>query len=122
MIADDDSDIRTLMVIAAKRAGVEVVAAVDNGRSALEAVQQGGIDLAVLDISMPGLNGLEVARRIRSDPATSGTQILMISASVHLLADHGTVADNSDSFMIKPFSPKALTVRIGELLGSECRA
>jgi DNA-binding response OmpR family regulator len=122
VIADDDSDIRALMTIAAKRAGVEVVAAVDNGRSALEAVQRGGIDLAVLDISMPGLNGIEVAQSIRSDPQNSGTRILMISASVQLLADGGVVADYSDSFMIKPFSPKALTVRIEEMLGSEVPA
>ena len=54
VIADDDDDIRRLMIIAANRAGVEIVAAVDNGQAALDAVRAGGIDLAVLDISMPG--------------------------------------------------------------------
>jgi two-component system OmpR family response regulator len=117
VIAEDDADIRALMVIAAERAGVEIVAAVDNGRLALEAVRAGGIDLAVLDISMPGLNGVEVAERIRTDVATSSTLILMVSASVQLLTDHGVVAERSDSFVIKPFSPKVLSLRIREMLG-----
>ena len=117
VIADDDDDIRRLMVIAANRAGVEIVAAVDNGRAALDAVRAGGIDLAVLDISMPGLNGVEVAEAIRGDDATKDTLILMVSASVQLLTDHGVVADRSDSFIIKPFSPRALSERIRSMLG-----
>lgn len=117
VVADDDADIRTLMVIAAERAGVEVVAAVDNGRLALDAVRAGGIDLAVLDISMPGLNGVQVAESIRADSEMKKTLILMVSASVQLLTDHGVVADRSDGFMIKPFSPKALSGRIREMLG-----
>ncbi|MFF1634038.1 response regulator [Leifsonia sp. NPDC058248] len=116
VIADDDADIRALMVIAAERAGVDVAAAVDNGRSALDAVRAGGIDLAVLDFSMPGLNGVEVAQSIRADPTLSSTLILMVSASVQLLTDHGVVAERSDGFIIKPFSPKALSLRIREML------
>ncbi|WP_285113342.1 response regulator [Leifsonia sp. fls2-241-R2A-40a] len=116
VIADDDDDIRGLMTIAAKRAGVDIVAAVDNGRAALTAVQSGDIDLAVLDISMPGLNGVEVAEAIRADDATRSTLILMVSASVQLLTDHGVVADRSDSFLVKPFSPRALSTRIREML------
>ena len=117
VIADDDADIRGLMVIAANRAGVEIVAAVDNGQSALDAVNAGGIDLAVLDISMPGLNGVEVAEAIRGDALTKSTLILMVSASVQLLTDHGIVADRSDSFIIKPFSPRVLSERIRSMLG-----
>ena len=116
VIADDDDDIRALMVIAAGRAGAEVAAAVDNGVAALEAVRGGEIDLAVLDISMPGLNGIEVAEAIRSDEGTRSTRILMVSASVQLLTDHGTVADRSDGFIVKPFSPRVLSTRIREML------
>jgi DNA-binding response OmpR family regulator len=115
VIADDDDDIRALMVIAAGRAGVEVAAAVDNGRDALDAVRGGGVDLAVLDISMPGLNGVEVATAIREEAA--GTLILMVSASVQMLTDHGVVADRSDAFIVKPFSPRVLTTRMREMLG-----
>ena len=116
VIADDDDDIRGLMTIAAKRAGVEIVAAVDNGQAALEAVRGGGVDLVVLDISMPGLNGVEVAGAIRVDERTQSTLILMVSASVQLLTDHGVVAERADSFLVKPFSPRALSTRIREML------
>ncbi|MGO4299701.1 response regulator [Leifsonia sp. RAF41] len=116
VIADDDDDIRGLMTIAANRAGVEIVAAVDNGKAALDAVRAGGIDLAVLDISMPGMNGVEVAEAIRADDLTRSTLILMVSASVQLLTDHGVVADRSDSFIVKPFSPRLLSTRIREML------
>jgi DNA-binding response OmpR family regulator len=116
VIADDDDDIRGLMTIAAKRAGVEIVAAVDNGHAALEAVRGGGVDLVVLDISMPGLNGVEVAEAMRADERTQSTLILMVSASVQLLTDHGVVAERADSFLVKPFSPRALSTRIREML------
>lgn len=120
VIADDDDDIRGLMVIAAKRVGVEVVAAVDNGRSALETLLADDIDLAVLDISMPGLNGVEVAEAVRAQ--RPDTLILMVSASVQLLTDHGVVAERSDGFIIKPFSPRVLTERIRAMLGIEVSA
>ena len=116
VIADDDDDIRGLMTIAAQRAGVEIVAAVDNGHAALEAVRGGGVDLVVLDISMPGINGVEVAEAMRADERTQSTLILMVSASVQLLTDHGVVADRADSFLVKPFSPRALSTRIREML------
>jgi DNA-binding response OmpR family regulator len=116
VIADDDDDIRGLMTIAANRAGVDIVAAVDNGQAALDAVQGGDIDLAVLDISMPGMNGVEVAEAIRAGDHTRSTLILMVSASVQLLTDHGVVADRSDSFIVKPFSPRVLSTRIREML------
>lgn len=120
VIADDDDDIRGLMIIAATRAGVEVVAAVDNGRSALDTLLAEEVDLAVLDISMPGLNGVEVAEAVRAQ--RPDTLILMVSASVQLLTDHGVVAERSDSFIIKPFSPRVLTERIRSMLGIEVSA
>lgn len=120
VIADDDDDIRGLMIIAANRAGVDVVAAVDNGRSALDTLLSEDVDLAVLDISMPGLNGVEVAEAVRAQ--RPDTLILMVSASVQLLTDHGVVAERSDSFIIKPFSPRVLTERIRAMLGIEVSA
>ncbi|UAJ80972.1 response regulator transcription factor [Leifsonia sp. ZF2019] len=120
VIADDDDDIRGLMVIAAKRAGVEVAAAVDNGRAALDALLAEDVDLAVLDISMPALNGVEVAEVIRAQRPR--TRILMVSASVQLLTDHGVVAERSDGFIVKPFSPRVLSERIRQMLEIEATA
>jgi CheY-like chemotaxis protein len=120
VIADDDPDIRALMVISAERAGVEIVAAVDNGQAVLDAVEPGGIDLIVLDISMPGMSGLEVADRLRADSRFDSTQILIVSASVQMLTDQASVEVRSDRFIVKPFSPRQLAATITEMLdGSE---
>ncbi|WP_345764127.1 response regulator [Diaminobutyricibacter sp. McL0608] len=116
VIADDDPDIRALMVIAAERAGVEVVAAVDNGQAAFDAIEAGGIDLVVLDISMPVMSGLEVADRMRADSRFDATLILIVSASVQMLTDQRSVEVRSDRFIVKPFSPRQLAGTITEML------
>ena len=122
VIADDDPDIRALMVIAAERAGVEIVAAVDNGQAVLDAIEPGGVDLIVLDISMPGMSGLEVADRMRSDSRFDSTKILIVSASVQMLTDQRSVEVRSDRFIVKPFSPRQLAVTITEMLDEGERA
>jgi two-component system, OmpR family, response regulator len=122
IIADDDEDIRQLVVISAKKAGIEIVAAVDNGLAAWDAVSRGGIDLAILDISMPGLNGLQVADRIRADASLVGTRVLMVSASVQMLTGDISVpvsGRRDDRFILKPFSPRELTNTITEMLAEE---
>lgn len=119
IVADDDEDIRQLVVIAAKRAGVKIVAAVENGPDAWEAVRNGGIDLAILDVSMPGMTGLEVADRIRADAALSSTRVLVVSASVQMLTDSGFEESrirSADRFILKPFSPRELTATISDML------
>lgn len=116
VVADDDPDIRALMVIAAQRAGVEIVAAVDNGQAVLDAIEGGGVDLIVLDISMPGMSGLEVADRMRADSRFDSTQILIVSASVQMLTDQASVEVRSDRFIVKPFSPRLLATTITEML------
>ncbi len=116
VIADDDPDIRALMIIAAQRAGVEIVAAVDNGQAVLDAIDGGGVDLIVLDISMPGMSGLEVADRMRADSRFDSTLILVVSASVQMLTDQASVEVRSDRFIVKPFSPRQLAATITEML------
>ncbi len=116
VIADDDPDIRALMVIAAERAGVEIVAAVDNGQAVLDAIEDGEVDLIVLDISMPGMSGLEVADRMRSQSRFDSTRILIVSASVQMLTDQASVEVRSDRFIVKPFSPRQLAATITEML------
>lgn len=122
IVADDDEDIRQLVVIAATRAGVDIAAAVDNGSDAWEAVRHGGVDLAILDVSMPGMTGLEVADRIRADPALEATRVLVVSASVQMLSDSGYEESrirSADRFILKPFSPRNLTVTITEMLSAQ---
>ncbi len=71
VVADDDADIRALIVLSVTRAGAIVAADVSTGIAALHAIKRCVPDLAILDISMPEMTGLQVCRAVRADPATS---------------------------------------------------
>ncbi|ACZ22174.1 response regulator containing CheY-like receiver domain and AraC-type DNA-binding domain [Sanguibacter keddieii DSM 10542] len=118
VIADDDADILGLVSIAARRAGVEIVGSFDNGDDAWQRIAQGGVDLAVLDISMPGLTGVEVAERIRGDASLAEVRIIMVSASVYLLERQSAVLTGADTFVRKPFSPRTLSEIIRSMIGA----
>lgn len=105
--ADDDADILELVRIAITRAGLELIATAGDGATALEAIRSGRPDLAILDISMPELNGLDVARAVRADESLASTQIVMLSASV--AAKTEAMEAGADYFLGKPFSPRELT-------------
>lgn len=108
VIADDDSDIRELVMIAVAKSGLRVVATVADGASALTAIREFNPDLAILDISMPEMTGIEVSRAVRADPAIGDVRILLLSASVDEAARAVGIAAGADHFMAKPFSPREL--------------
>lgn len=108
VVADDDTDIRDLVRITVGRAGYTVVAAVADGAAALEAIREHAPDLAILDVSMPELSGVEVCRQVRADGALDGTRLLLLSASVDDSARAVGIAAGADYFLPKPFSPRGL--------------
>lgn len=119
VIADDDADIRELVTIAVTKSGLEVVANVADGRSALEAIQKHNPDLAILDISMPEMTGIEVCRAVREDPSLTDLRILLLSASVDEVARNVGLEAGADYFLAKPFSPRELVAWLS--VGKEAR-
>ncbi|CAN5543195.1 hypothetical protein BH10ACT7_BH10ACT7_12540 [soil metagenome] len=119
VIADDDADIRQLVTIAVSRSGLEVVANVADGRSALEAIHKYNPDLAILDISMPEMTGIEVCRAVRDDPGVTDLRILLLSASVDDVARNIGLEAGADYFLAKPFSPRELVAWLS--VGKETR-
>lgn len=109
VIADDDADIRALVAISAVKAGLDIVANVGDGAAALAAIHQYNPDLAILDVSMPEMTGLQVVRAVRADTRVGDVRVLLLTASV----DEGTrsvgVEVGADHFIAKPFSPRELT-------------
>lgn len=107
LVADDDRDIRDLVSFKLRQAGFEVITAED-GAGALAAVAEQHPDLAVLDISMPGLSGLDVTRKLRADPASRTVPVVLLTAK----AQEGDVATGfavgADDYVVKPFSPREL--------------
>lgn len=95
------------------------VQAVDSGWAALQAVSQTSFDAVVLDVEMPGMDGMAVGRALRSDPKTASAVIAM-----HSSVDERAVRDGFtqyDAFVAKPCSPRALGERVDGLIRSRRR-
>lgn len=112
VVVDDDRDVRDLVAEILRAAGFTVVTA-DNGLDGVTAVQDHHPLLVTLDVTMPGIDGLEAARRIR---AVSEAHIIMLTA----LGDAADVARGleagADDYLTKPFRPRELRARIDALL------
>ncbi|GAB1644857.1 hypothetical protein KRMM14A1259_52800 [Krasilnikovia sp. MM14-A1259] len=115
LVADDDADIRDLVTFKLEQLGVEAITA-DDGSAALAAVRERHPTLAILDISMPGLSGIDVCRMIRADPDIADTMVLMLTARAQEQdVEHGFAA-GADDYVTKPFSPRELVSRVQTML------
>ncbi len=112
LVADDDAHIREVVRFALERAGHSVVEAFD-GDAALVRLSEEAIDLVVLDVVMPGLDGLEVCQRIRR---TSAVPILFLSSRGEELDRVLGLEIGADDYVSKPFSPRELVARVKALL------
>ena len=115
LVADDDDDILQLVSFRLQRAGYTVVTAAD-GQQALTAAREQRPDLAVLDVMMPGLNGYEVTRRLRADPATAGIPVILLTARVQEADVSRGFEAGADDYLRKPFSPQELRSRVQAIL------
>lgn len=116
LVADDDEDILALVTLALARAGVEYVTARD-GAAALALAQERQPALALLDVSMPELDGLEVTRRLRSAEATREMPIILLTARAQSADVERGFEAGASAYLSKPFTLSALTARVQELLG-----
>jgi DNA-binding response OmpR family regulator len=112
VIADDDADIRALVRISAVKAGLDVVAEVGDGDAALAAIQSLVPDIAILDVSMPGLTGVEVCERVRADGELARVRILLLSAAVGEASRERGFAAGAVDYLSKPFSPRELAASL----------
>jgi DNA-binding response OmpR family regulator len=89
---------------------------IDNGRDALETVHRDPPDLMLLDVQMPGLDGFEVAARLKADPATAAIPIIMLSAMEGRGARVIGLESGAEEYLAKPFDPVELLARVRTLL------
>jgi two-component system OmpR family response regulator len=111
LVADDDPDIRDLVTFKLGQAGY-TVQAVDNGTSALAAIEEDPPDLAVLDVMMPGLSGIDVLRKIRDAERTRDVRVILLTARSRDADVDAGFATGADDYIIKPFSPRELLHRV----------
>ena len=114
LVVEDEDNIREFVVINLKRAGYDVTEA-STGEQALEIFdeQRGGFDVVLLDIMMPGIDGITVCRQIRSQSSNIG--IIMLTAKTQEMDKVSCLMMGADDFVTKPFSPSELVARIDAL-------
>src|SRR5690242_1645914 len=112
LIVDDDRRIRDLLasVLAAEEYATETAA---EGLAAVARLARGGIDLVLLDLMMPGLDGLAVCRQVRAQaqPAEPYLPIIMLTARAEVADQREGFAAGADDYIVKPFHVETLTAR-----------
>jgi DNA-binding response OmpR family regulator len=115
LCADDDEDILALVALRLERAGFRVVRASD-GERALAIARAERPALAVLDVMMPRMTGVEVLRALRADETTRGMRVILLSARVQESDVTGGLDAGADAYLAKPFRAPDLVAKVQELL------
>lgn len=111
LVVDDDVDIARFVQVNLEVEGFDVVVAHD-GETAFRLARQYRPDLAVVDLMMPGVDGLELTRRLRADPTTSSLPIIMLTAKGLTVDKVVGLTAGADDYLVKPFDTTELIARI----------
>ena len=115
LVVDDEEDLLELVRYNLAREG-SVVTGVGTGEDALKAARKQPFDLIVLDLMLPAVDGLEVCRRLKSDPKTRDIPIIMLTAKSEESDMVAGLERGADDYISKPFSPRVLSARVKALL------
>lgn len=115
LIVDDEPMICELLSFNLHKAGYDTVQA-DNGHTALEMARTTKLDLIILDVMLPGIDGLEVCRTIKGQQHTAGIPIIMLTAKNDEVDKIIGLELGADDYMTKPFSPRELVARVKAVL------
>lgn len=115
LIADDDPDILLLISLTLERDGYDVMVARD-GLTAYEAAVERLPHLVVLDMMMPGIDGCEVARRLRANDSTKDVPIVIVTAFAEESQAVMALEAGADAYVKKPFSPRELLSKTASVL------
>ncbi|MGK7906460.1 MAG: response regulator transcription factor [Synechococcus sp.] len=117
LVVEDSPAQREMITGLLKENGLDVLEASD-GVMALESIQGQVPDVVVLDIVMPRMNGYEVCRRLKADPATENVSVVMCSSKGEEFDRYWGMRQGADAYIAKPFRPKELIGTIKQLLRS----
>jgi two-component system phosphate regulon response regulator PhoB len=118
LIVEDDPDIRELLRFNLEKAGYNLYLAED-GEKALALTRKHAPDLILLDLMLPGVDGLEVCRTLKRDPDTEPVPIIMITAKGEELDRVVGLELGADDYIVKPFSLREILLRVRKLLDRE---
>ncbi len=115
LIADDEPHIRRLVSFSLVKHGYEVIEACDGGE-AYERARTESPDLILLDVMMPVMTGYDVLNKLKADPSTENIPVIMLSAKSQQTEVAEGLARGAHEYICKPFTPKDLVQRVGEIL------
>jgi CheY-like chemotaxis protein len=117
LVVDDDSEVRGLVAATLRRDGYAVVEAGD-GLEALDAAHRLIPDLVLLDMTLPGMDGVEVARLLKATPTLSGVPVVALSALTHRAVRERALAAGCAHYLTKPCPPAALRNVVAQTLAA----
>ena len=120
MIVEDEQSLLSLETIILSSRGFDVSACAD-GSTALEKLGRERHDLVILDIMLPDIDGFEVCRRIRSNPATAAIPVIMLTARKNSADHERGLAAGANAYMTKPFKTAQLVETIAAVLASAAK-
>jgi len=115
LVVDDEADAVELISFNLKHAGFDVITAAD-GAAALKSARLQAPDLILLDVMLPEVDGLEVCKLLRRDPATASVPIIMLTAKAAEIDRVLGLELGADDYVTKPFSPRELVLRVRKLV------
>lgn len=115
LIVDDEPDLAELVSYNLKKEGFEVSSASD-GEEALKKIRKGNFNLVILDLMLPGIQGMELCRILRNDPKTKHLPIIMLTAKGEDVDKILGLEMGADDYIAKPFSPRELVARVKAVL------
>jgi phosphate regulon transcriptional regulator PhoB len=115
LVVDDEKDLVDLVKYHLEKDGLKCIEARD-GETALQLAKERNPDLVVLDLMLPGMDGLEICRKLRKDQKTSAMAIIMLTAKAEEVDRIVGLEMGADDYMVKPFSPRELVARVKAVL------
>jgi DNA-binding response OmpR family regulator len=115
LVVDDDVDVSSTIKKSLARAGYQVTCA-SNSQAALQILSSIRPDLVLLDIALPGIDGIELCRRLRANPITATLPILFLTVSGDMQSKTAAFNAGADDYLVKPFDLQELSLRVKALL------
>ncbi|HUC36893.1 MAG TPA: response regulator [Acidimicrobiales bacterium] len=117
LIVDDEDGVRSLVRMTLESDNYQILEATE-GEQAIEMVKRHRPGLVLLDVMLPDTSGIEICRKLKSDPDTASTTIVMLTAKAQTADLEEAEAAGADGYFTKPFSPIALMQRVERIFGA----